>query len=119
MTDYAIVSLTPVAPVTVTHGLLNTPATDICGWIMTALMVVAALCVLPGELRLSIKALWAPVGAFFAAFHAPLAVGLWGWVVLGVLRPFRGLLGAGKDLTLVVEQLLRLGYPGHEGAYLT
>ena len=108
----------PAAPVA--HGLLNTPATDLCGWLMTALMVVAALCVLPGELRLSIKALWAPVGAFFAAFHAPLAVGLWGfWVVLGVLRAFWGLLRAVKDLTLVEKQLLRMAYPGYRRPILT
>ena len=106
-------------PAPVAHGLLNMPATDLCGFLMTALMVIAALCVLPGELRLSIKALWGPVGAFFSAFHAPLAVGLWGWVVLGVLRPFRGLLGAVKDLTLVVEQLLRLGYIGYRRPVLT
>ena len=104
----------PAAPVA--HGLLNTPATDLCGWLMTALMVVAALCVLPGELRESIKALWAPVGAFFAAFHAPLAVGLWCWVVLGVLR---GLLRAVKDLTLVEEQLVRMAYPGYLRPVLT
>ena len=104
-------------PAPVAHGLLNMPATDLCGFLMTALMVIAALCVLPGELRLSLRALWAPVGAFFAAFHAPLAVGLWGfWVVLGVTE---ALTVIEKILTLVEEQLLRLGYPGHEGAYLT
>ena len=111
---YSIPWTAPPAPVA--HGLLNTPATDLAGFLMTALMVIAAFCILPGELRLSIKALWAPVGAFFASFHAPLAVGLWGWVVLCVLE---ALTVTEKILTLVEEQLLRLGYPGYRRPVLT
>ena len=105
----------PVAPTP--HGLLA--STYWWTWLAYLIVLPMAYALMPGQLRESVKALWAPVGAFFAAFHAPLAVGLWGWVVLGVLRPFRGLLGAVKDLTLVVEQLLRLGYIGYRRPVLT
>ena len=94
MTTYALTSLTPTAPPHAPHaGLLYAPGTDWANWAMIAIVAVAVWCLMPGQLKESAKALWAPVGRFLRSLRAPLAVGWWGWMVLGVLRrnwPFYG-----------------------------
>jgi len=82
MTPHSIPWAAPVQPAP--HGLLNAPITDLLTWGM-ALIALAALCFMPGQLRESAKALYAPIGAFFAALHAPLAFCIASWMVLFVL----------------------------------
>ena len=65
-------------------GLLYASTADLLTWGM-ALIALAALCFMPGQLRESAKALYAPIGAFFAALHAPLAFCIASWMVLFVL----------------------------------
>ena len=85
MIDYALTSLQPVAQTQAAPaGLLYASTADLLTWGM-ALIALAALCLMPGQLRESAKALYAPIGAFFAALHAPLAFCVASWMVLYVL----------------------------------
>ena len=60
---------------TATHGYLQSPD----WWVPLAYGVVAllALCCVPGQMRESIKALWAPVGAFLRRLYVPWLWGSW------------------------------------------
>jgi hypothetical protein len=122
MIDYALTSLQPVAPVTVTHGgLLNAPVTD---WLTWGIFLIA-FCALPlmsSQFRESAIALFAPIRRFLRALHAPLAVGWWGWMVLYVLAPFRVFENIALDFlwkTIGREQLRRLAFPGYMEPILT
>jgi len=109
-------SIPPPHAVTTGHaGWLYTPATDLCAWAWYALVAVALIWLLPGQLGESIKALWGPVGAWIAALPGLLAMGWWGWMVLGVLESPRVLENVLPDFlwkTIGREQLRRLGFPG-------
>ena len=68
--------------VIVTHGVLQSPE----WWIWLAYLIVLpmAYALMPGQLRESVKALWAPVGAFLSRLSC---LWLWGryfvWSALG------------------------------------
>ena len=95
-------------------GLLYAPGTDWANWAMIAIVAVAVWCLMPGQLKESAKALWAPVGRWLAALRAPLAVGWWGWMVLCVLRPMWAVLWFMEDaICRVREQLVLEGFPGY------
>ena len=83
---YAQHALHRLAAHTPHAGLLYAPGTDWANWAMIAIVAVAVWCLMPGQLKESAKALWAPVGRFLRSLRAPLAVGWWGWMVLCVLR---------------------------------
>ena len=101
---------------TATHGYLQSPD----WWVPLAYGVVAllALCCVPGQMRESIKALWAPVGAFLRRLYVPwLWGGLFVWSAFSgaFLAPFRVL----ESIFRVVwswgrERLRRLAYPGFD-----
>ena len=75
MIDYALTSLQPVAPVTVTHGgLLNASVTDGLGWLIT-LLALCAMPMLTRQGRDSLKALWAPVGSFLCRIGGAFLLG--------------------------------------------
>ena len=61
-------------------GLLLSP--DWWVWLAYLLVLPMAWCLMPGQLRESVKALWAPVGQFFAGLHVTLACGWYLAVVL-------------------------------------
>jgi hypothetical protein len=94
-------------------GLLYASTADLLTWGM-ALIALAALCLMPGQLQESAKALWRPVGAWIAALCVPC---LWACVLLiplTVLAPILCLLGAFLAFGAVLgsAQELRKGFPG-------
>ena len=93
-------------------GLLYASTADLLTWGM-ALIALAALCLMPGQLRESAKALWRPVGAWIRALCVPC---LWACVLipLTVLAPILCLLGAFLVLRAVLGsvQELREGFWG-------
>ena len=94
-------------------GLLYAPGTDWANWAMIAIVAVAVWCLMPGQLKESAKALWAPVGRFLRSLRAPLAVGWWGWMVLGVLEAKLAVLWFLED---IAEQVFpRWGSAGFRG----
>jgi hypothetical protein len=94
-------------------GLLYASTADLLTWGM-ALIALAALCLMPGQLQESAKALWRPVGAWIAALCVPC---LWACVLLiplTVLAPILCLLGAFLALKAVLgsAQEIREGFWG-------
>ena len=113
MIDYALTSLQPVAQTQAAPaGLLYASTADLLTWGM-ALIALAALCLMPGQLRESAKALYRPVGAWIAALCVPC---LWTCVLipLTVLAPILCLLGAFLAIRAVLGsvQELREGFWG-------
>ena len=109
-------SIPPPHAVTVTHpGLLYAPVTDLANWLMYALMVVAALAFMPGELRRALGELWRPVAAWLAGLRAP---GAWRvlWIPLFVLRATWRVLWFIVDSAeqVSVRWARRLAYPGFD-----
>ena len=69
------------------HGLLQSP--DWWVWLAYLIVLPAAWCLMPGQMRESVKALWAPVRRWLAGLHWPSRVE---WVFaltcdFGVIRP--------------------------------
>ena len=94
-------------------GLLYASTADLLTWGM-ALVALAALFLMPGQLRESAKALWRPVGAWIRALCVPC---LWACVLLiplTVLAPILCLLGAFLAFRAVLGSVreLREGFPG-------
>ena len=110
------------APVTVSHGgLLNSPD----WWVPLAygLVLLLALCCVPGQLRESAKALWAPAAAFLRRLYVP-----WLWEGLfiagSVLCVLRALYGRCQYAYVrctdaAREQLRRLAFSGFMRPVLT
>jgi len=105
------------------EGLFNLPATDLLGWALSGLMVLAGLFIGLPQLRQSAKALWAPVGAFLSRLRCPWAwEGLFVWSALSgaFLRLSKMFWDDFPEVVIrAVEQLLRLAYPGYDGPILT
>ena len=65
-------SIPPPHAVTVTHGgLLNAPMTDWLTWMITGLAMLAGWFLVPGQLRESAIALFAPVRRFLRSLCCP------------------------------------------------
>ena len=102
-------------------GLLNSP--DWWYPLAYAFVLLLALVLMPGQLRESLRPLWAPVGRWIASLSAPwLWEGLFLWSALSgaFLAPLRVL----ESIFRVVwswgrSQLRRLAYLGYETPILT
>jgi len=98
-------------------GLLNSP--DWWYPLAYAFVLLLALVLMPGQLRESLRPLWAPVGRWIASLSALAVLWLWVWTPLCVLAPILCVLWIIIAVTLVREQLRRLAYPGYETPILT
>ena len=77
-------------PYTAHSGLLYAPGLDWANWALYAIVGLAALFLVPGQLRESVGRLWGPVAAWIARLSVR-----WMWEglfisgsVLGLVRPF-------------------------------
>ena len=100
-------------------GLLYAPVTDWLGWLITLL----ALCAMPlmtRQGRESLKALWAPVGAFLRSLCCPWACFLWTALPGAFLEAVRPVIApAFLQNSIGREQLRRLAFSGYMRPVLT
>ncbi len=122
MIDYALTSLQPVAQQPVApSGLLHAPGQDFVTWLAYALVLTLAACFMPTGLKDSLKALWAPAGAFLRSLCCPW---LWGAlfafaVCLCVLEPWLCLWWGLWPMIEIHAQRRRLAFNGFMEPCLT
>ena len=78
-------------PYTAHSGLLYAPGLDWANWALYAIVGLAALFLMPGQLRESMGRLWAPAARFFAGLSALMEVlrAIVGFTCcMGLVRPF-------------------------------